>query len=648
MTTASIVTIIRILLIPVVMVAAKSGTVSGDTIALIIFILASITDGLDGYIARHYNQISNLGIFLDPLADKLLVTAAILLFVQRGIMSDVAAMIIIAREFIVTSLRIVAMGEGIVIAAKFAGKLKTVIQFVVISLLFTPFKDIVLVSGITLGTVGIWIMVLATVISGAAYFKIPANYSPQRRNKMKLFNSMTRQKEEFVPVSPGEVKIYSCGPTVYNFFHIGNARPFIVFDVLRRYFEYSGYKVTFVQNFTDVDDKVINKANEEGVPFEVIADRYIKEYFTDAKGLGIREATVHPKATENIDAIIEIVQTLVDKGYAYPVEGDVYYRARKFEGYGKLSKQPLEDLEAGARIGVDERKEDPMDFALWKAAKPGEPSWDSPWGKGRPGWHIECSAMANRYLGKTIDIHSGGVDLTFPHHENEIAQSEAANGCPFANYWMHNAFLNIDNHKMSKSAGNFFTVRDAAGVYGYEPIRFFMLSAHYRSPINYSRESLEQASAALTRMYSAKERILFLVENGADGESSESEKNTLSALDALEEKFRAAMDDDLNTADAIAVLFEMIRAINSELDGTPTRAFAKAAADKFFALTEVLGLVQSEQEDDLSKEVEELIAARQAARKEKNFAEADRIRDLLRDMGIVLEDTPQGVKWKKA
>ena len=465
---------------------------------------------------------------------------------------------------------------------------------------------------------------------------------------MKLFNSMTRKKEEFVPITPGEVKIYSCGPTVYNFFHIGNARPFIVFDVLRRYFEYSGYKVTFVQNFTDIDDKVINKANEEGVAFEVIADRYIKEYFTDAKGLGIREASVHPKATDNIDAIIEIVQTLVDKGYAYAVDGDVYYRARKFEGYGKLSKQPLEELEAGARIGVDERKEDPMDFALWKGAKPGEPSWESPWGKGRPGWHIECSAMANRFLGKTIDIHSGGVDLTFPHHENEIAQSEAANGCTFANYWMHNAFLNIDNHKMSKSAGNFFTVRDAAAVYGYEPIRFFMLSAHYRSPINYSRESLEDATAALGRMYSAKERILFLRDNGADGALSESETATLAALDALEEKFRAAMDDDLNTADAIAVLFEMIRSINRELDGTPTRAFAAAAAEKFFALCDVLGLIQSEQEDDLSKEVEELINARQAARKEKNFAEADRIRDQLRDMGIILEDTPQGVKWKKA
>ncbi|MBE6916014.1 MAG: cysteine--tRNA ligase [Ruminococcaceae bacterium] len=465
---------------------------------------------------------------------------------------------------------------------------------------------------------------------------------------MKLFNSMTRQKEEFVPITPGEVKIYSCGPTVYNFFHIGNARPFIVFDVLRRYFEYSGYNVKFVQNFTDVDDKVINKANEEGVSFEEIANRYIKEYFTDAKGLGIREATVHPKATENIDAIIEIVQTLVDKGYAYAVDGDVYYRARKFEGYGKLSKQPLEELEAGARIGVDERKEDPMDFALWKSAKPGEPYWESPWGNGRPGWHIECSAMANRYLGKSIDIHSGGVDLTFPHHENEIAQSEAANGCTFANYWLHNAFLNIDNHKMSKSAGNFFTVRDAAAVYGYEPIRFFMLAAHYRSPLNYSRESLEQASAALERMYTAKDRIKFLMENGADGNLTERETAALSELDAFEAKFRAAMDDDLNTADAISVIFEMIRLVNSELDGAPTRAFASRAAEKLFALTDVLGLIQSEEDDTLTAEVEELIAARQAARKEKNFAEADRIRDLLKEKGIILEDTPQGVKWKKA
>ena len=313
---------------------------------------------------------------------------------------------------------------------------------------------------------------------------------------MKVFNTLTRKKEELVPVCEGEIKMYSCGPTVYNFFHVGNARPFILFDVLRRYLEYRGYNVTFVQNFTDIDDKVIRRANEEETTYDQIAERYIKEYFVDAKGLGIREATVHPKATDNIDAIIETVKTLEEKGYAYAVGGDVYYRTRKFKGYGKLSHQPIEELEAGTRIDINEKKEDPLDFALWKAAKPGEPYWDSPWGQGRPGWHIECSAMANRFLGETIDIHSGGIDLCFPHHENEIAQSEAATGKPFAHYWMHNAFLTIDNQKMSKSAGNFFMVRDAANVYGYLPIRFFMLSAHYRSPLNYSAESLEFLRAA--------------------------------------------------------------------------------------------------------------------------------------------------------
>ena len=466
---------------------------------------------------------------------------------------------------------------------------------------------------------------------------------------MKIFNSMTRKKEEFKPITPGEVKIYSCGPTVYNFFHIGNARPFIVFDVLRRYFEFAGYTVKFVQNFTDIDDKVINKANEEGVSFEEIANRYIKEYFTDAQGLGIRAATIHPKATENIDAIIEIVSTLVEKGYAYEVEGDVYYRAKKFKGYGKLSGQPLEDLESGARIGVDERKEDPIDFALWKAAKPGEPSWDSPWGKGRPGWHIECSAMANRYLGKTIDIHSGGVDLTFPHHENEIAQSEAANDAPFANYWMHNAFLNIDNRKMSKSLGNFFTVRDAAGAYGYEPIRFFMLSAHYRSPINYSRESLEQAQAALLRLHTAKDNLEFLSKNGAEGGLTPEESEKIASFATYREKFIAAMDDDLNTADGIAVIFELVREVNSAVaEGTPSAEFAKACLAKIMELCDVLGLLQSDDDADLDAEIEALIEKRQAARKNRDFAEADRIRDELKERGIVLEDTPQGVKWRKA
>ena len=466
---------------------------------------------------------------------------------------------------------------------------------------------------------------------------------------MKLFNSMTRQKEEFRPITPGEVKIYSCGPTVYNFFHIGNARPIIMFDVLRRYFEFKGYKVTFVQNFTDVDDKVIRRANEEGVSFEEIANRYIKEYYTDAQGLGIRPASVHPRATENIDAIIQMVDTLVKKGYAYVVDGDVYYRARRFSGYGKLSGQPLEELEAGARIGVDERKEDPIDFALWKAAKPGEPSWDSPWGKGRPGWHIECSAMANRYLGKTIDIHSGGVDITFPHHENEIAQSEAANDAPFAHYWMHNAFLNIDNRKMSKSLGNFFTVRDAAAVYGYEAIRFFMLSAHYRSPLNYSRESLEQAKAALARMHTARDNLEFLAKNGRDAAMTDAEREKLAALSQYREKFISAMDDDLNTADGLAVIFELIRDINGAVaEGEPTREFASACLSKLMELCDVLGFLQKEETQSIDQEIEDLIEQRQAARKARNFAEADRIRDLLREQGIVLEDTPQGVKWKRA
>ncbi|MEG2377386.1 MAG: cysteine--tRNA ligase [Clostridia bacterium] len=465
---------------------------------------------------------------------------------------------------------------------------------------------------------------------------------------MKLFNSMTRQKEEFVPITPGEVKIYSCGPTVYNLFHIGNARPFITFDVLRRYFEYRGYKVNFVQNFTDVDDKVINRANDEGVSYMDIANRYIEEYYKDAAGLGIEKATQHPKATDNIDAIIDMVKTLQDKGYAYEMNGDVYYRARKFSDYGKLSKQPLEDLEAGARIGVDERKEDPIDFALWKAAKPGEPAWDSPWGAGRPGWHIECSAMAKRYLGKTIDIHSGGIDLKFPHHENEIAQSEAANDAPFANYWMHNAFLNIDNKKMSKSKGNFFTVRDAAEAYGYDTIRFFMLSAHYRSPLNYSGDSLAQAGSALARMKTAKENLVFLTQNGAEGAMSADELSHLASFAPARDKFNAAMDDDLNTADAIAVIFELIREINAAVaeDGT-TREFAQGCLAKLMELADVLGILKDAEEDNIDAEIETLIAARASARAARDFKEADRIRDELQARNIVLEDTPQGVKWKK-
>ena len=466
---------------------------------------------------------------------------------------------------------------------------------------------------------------------------------------MKVFNSMTRKKEEFVPITPGEVKMYCCGPTVYNFIHVGNARPIIIFDVLRRYFEYRGYKVTFAQNFTDVDDKIIRRANEEGISSAEVAEKYIEEYFKDAHALGVRNATIHPKATENMDAIIELVQALVDKGYAYESGGDVYYRTKKFAHYGCLSHQPLEELEAGARIDVNEQKEDPMDFALWKAAKPGEPAWDSPWGQGRPGWHIECSAMSNRYLGKTMDIHCGGQDLQFPHHENEIAQSEAANGCKFVNYWMHNGFLNIDNKKMSKSEGNFFTVRDAAAVYGYEPIRFFMLSAHYRSPLNYSKESLEQAQAALQRLYTAAENLEFLSKNGREGGLTADETAVVNTFDGYRQRFDEAMDDDLNTADAIGVLFELVRAVNTAVEGAPTKEFAAACLAMVKEFTDVLGLLYQKQEEDgeLEAKVEALIADRAAAKKAKNYTEADRIRDELKAMGIEIMDTPQGVKWKK-
>ena len=466
---------------------------------------------------------------------------------------------------------------------------------------------------------------------------------------MKIYNTLTRKKEEFVPITPGEVKMYSCGPTVYNYFHIGNARPFIMFDLMRRYLEYRGYKVTFVQNFTDIDDKVIKKANEENTTYDKIADRYIAEYFVDSKGLGIKPATVHPKATENIPEIIDIVSTLVDKGYAYEANGDVYFRTRAFKEYGKLSHQPLEDLEAGARIDVREHKEDPMDFALWKAAKPGEPSWDSPWGKGRPGWHIECSAMARKYLGETIDIHSGGVDLCFPHHENEIAQSECANGKPFAHYWMHNAFLNVDNQKMSKSLGNFFTVRDAAKVYGYDAIRFFMVSAHYRTPINYSQESLEQAQASLARINAAISNLRFLSEKAADGEMTEKEKASAASLEDYKKRVCDAMDDDLNSADAVSVIFELVREANTVSgEKNVTKAYAARALAMIDELCGVLGICQGGEEDNVDQEIVELIAKRQEARKAKNFAEADRIRDELKAKGIILEDTPQGVKWSRA
>lgn len=460
---------------------------------------------------------------------------------------------------------------------------------------------------------------------------------------MKIFNTLTRQKEELKPIEPGTVKIYACGPTVYNFIHIGNARPLCVFDVLRRYLEYRGMKVDFVQNFTDVDDKIIRRSNEEGISFSEVAEKYIGEYWTDANGLNIRKATVHPRATENIDEIIDIISTLIEKGYAYEVEGDVYFSPAKFEEYGKLSHQPLEELEAGARINIGELKRDPMDFALWKAAKPGEPSWQSPWGKGRPGWHIECSAMARRYLGKTIDIHCGGQDLIFPHHENEIAQSECCNGVPFANYWMHNGYINVDNVKMSKSLGNFFTVRDVAEKYGYEPIRYLMISSQYRSPINYSVQIIEQCKASLARLYNCSEALDFALENAADGALDEA---LAQRLDQHREDFIAAMDDDLNTANGLACIFELVSDINKDVLGTEaSRQTVEYAKKLFEGLCDVLGLLYNKKDNSLDAEVEALIEERNQARKEKNWARADEIRDQLKARGIVIEDTPQGVKW---
>ena len=464
---------------------------------------------------------------------------------------------------------------------------------------------------------------------------------------MRIYNTLTRRKEELKTITDGEVKIYACGPTVYNYIHIGNSRPLCVFDTLRRYLEYRGYKVRFVQNFTDIDDKIIKKAIEENSDYKTVSEKYIKEFWTDAKGLNFREATVHPKATENIDEIINIISTLVEKGYAYPVEnGDVYFSPKKFSEYGKLSHQPLEDLEAGARINIGELKREPMDFALWKGAKPGEPYWDSPWGKGRPGWHIECSAMVHRFLGNTIDIHCGGQDLIFPHHENEIAQSECCNGVPFAHYWMHNGYINVDNVKMSKSLGNFFTVRDVAEKYGYEPIRYLMISSQYRSPINYSVDIIEQCKASLQRLYTCRDNLDFALKNATDAvpENAEEIKNQLSSR---REQFIEAMDDDLNTADGIAAVFELVKDINVNVINSQSAELIKFATSLFDELTNVLGLVYNRDTDNLDEEVEKLIEARQNARKEKNWAEADRIRDELKAQGIVLEDTPQGVKWHR-
>ena len=454
---------------------------------------------------------------------------------------------------------------------------------------------------------------------------------------------MSKTKEEFVPVDEKEVKIYACGPTVYNFIHIGNARPLCVFDVLRRYMEYRGYNVKFVQNFTDVDDKIIKRANEEGITFEEVSEKYIKEFWTDAHGLNFKDATVHPKATENIDEIIDIIKTLEEKGYAYAVNGDVYFRTLKFNEYGKLSHQPIDDLQSGARIAVGDIKEDPLDFALWKGAKEGEPYWESPWGKGRPGWHIECSAMNRRYLGKTIDIHCGGQDLIFPHHENEIAQSECANGCAFSKYWMHNGYINVDNVKMSKSLGNFKTVREIAEVYGYEVIRYFLISSHYRSPINYNLEIIEQCKSALERLYTCRESLDFAIKNAND---TDDDAELIKLLNSRREQFITAMDDDLNTADGVAAVFDLVKDINTKiLDRSVSKNVCEIAAKVFDELCGVLGILYNRKSNDLDAEIEELIAQRQEARANKDWATADKIRDDLKARGIILKDTPQGVTW---
>ncbi len=463
---------------------------------------------------------------------------------------------------------------------------------------------------------------------------------------MKFYNTLTRKKEEFIPLIAGEVKMYACGPTVYNYFHIGNARTFMVFDALRRYLKYRGFDVTFVQNFTDVDDKIINKAKEEGVSPEEISQRFIDAYFYDADTLGIEKADIHPKVTENMVEIIEFVKELVDKGYAYQSGGDVYFDVSKYKEYGKLSKQSLEDLQAGARIEINEQKRNPLDFALWKGVKPGEPSWESPWGLGRPGWHIECSAMSKKYLGETIDIHGGGGDLVFPHHENEIAQSEACSGRPFAKYWLHVGYLNVDNKKMSKSLNNFFTPREIAEEFDLENLRFFMLSAHYRNPINFSRELLESAKNGLDRLYTGKNNLEYLLNNSEDLSPAAEEIKWTQSLVSYKERFNEVMDDDFNTADGIAVIFDLIRDINTNISEKTAKTVLQEAYDLFMELTGVLGLLNKEGEV-LEEEIERLIDQRQNARKEKNFALSDKIRDDLKEKGIVLEDTPQGVKWRR-
>lgn len=465
---------------------------------------------------------------------------------------------------------------------------------------------------------------------------------------MKIYNTMSRQKEEFVPLEPGKVRMYVCGPTVYNFIHIGNARPFVVFDTLRRYFEYKGMEVNYVQNFTDVDDKIINRSKEEGMPAKELSEKYIDEYYKDADALQLERATVNPKVSENIQEIIDFISVLIDKGYAYPMDGDVYYRTRSFENYGKLSGQNIDDLVSGARISVDERKQDPLDFALWKARKEeSEPAWESPWGMGRPGWHIECSVMSTKYLGETIDIHAGGQDLQFPHHENEIAQTEAYTGKTFANYWMHNAYITIDNEKMSKSKGNFFTVRDILGKYTGEEMRYFLLSGHYRSPINFSEELMIQSRNSLERMHNALNNLTYLADNGAAGGMTEEEKAVREGLEKHREAFERAMDDDLNTADAITAIYELIREVNVVIADGCSAEFAASARDLLKKMSGVLGLLPEEEDDGIPADIEALVQERQDARKAKNFARADEIRDLLKERGFAVEDTAQGPRIVK-
>lgn len=463
---------------------------------------------------------------------------------------------------------------------------------------------------------------------------------------IKVYNTLNKKKEEFIPLTPGEVKMYVCGPTVYNFFHIGNGRTFIVFDTIRRYFEYRGFKVDFVQNFTDIDDKMIKKANEEGTTVKKIGDTYIKEYYQDADALNIERATVNPRATEFIGEIIKFVKGLVDKGYAYEVDGDVYFSTKKFQGYGKLSGQNIEDLQSGARISVDERKKDPMDFAIWKAQKPGEPAWNSPWGMGRPGWHIECSCMAKKLLGETIDIHAGGSDLKFPHHENEIAQSEALTGEPFARYWLHSAFVNVNNEKMSKSLNNFFTAREILERYDADVIRFLMLSAHYRQQLNFSEDLLESAKASVERIYNAIGNLENLIDEVSRKEMNEEEKAYLESLNKYKEKYIEKMDDDFNTADAITAIFDLIKDTNTNITIDSSKELVKKALELIRELGAPLGMFQKSTKGNLEEEIEALIAKRQQARKDRDFALADKIRDELKERGIVLEDTPQGVRWK--